>query len=249
MSLGGHLRELRKRLVWSASFIVAGTAVGWLLFDPVFNLLQNLVLSAARKLDIEASINFGTLGGAFDLRIQVSIFLGILMSSPFWMYHLWRFITPALKRREKLYTFGFLSAAVPLFFGGCYIAWISIPSFIQVLLSLTPTGSVNIINATDYMLFTLRILLVFGIAFLIPVVLVLLNFVGLLTAKQIVGSWRVAVVLGAVIAALATPTADPTSMFLLMIPLLVLYFLAAGIAALRDRWKLRKANSVLVETE
>jgi sec-independent protein translocase protein TatC len=124
---------------------------------------------------------------------------------------------------------------VPLFLGGCYLAWISLPAFVQTLIGFTPAGSTNLIDGSLYILFTLRILLIFGIAFVLPVVLVLLNFAGLITAKSIIKSWRLAVFLTALIAALATPTADPMSMFLLMVPLLALYFVAAGIAAIRDR--------------
>jgi sec-independent protein translocase protein TatC len=242
MSLGGHLKELRTRFFWSALFIAAGTVAGWYLFDPVFNALQQPIVDVAKEQHITASVNFGTIGGAFDLRIQISVFIGIVISSPFWLYQLWAFVTPALKRNEKRYTIGFLGSAIPLFAAGCYIAWISLPAFVSTLLALTPSGSANLISANEYVLFALRVLLVFGIAFVLPVVLVLLNFMGVITAKNIIHGWRMATFLSAVIAALATPTVDPTSMFVLMIPLLALYFVAAGVAALRDRWKSRQSK-------
>jgi len=242
MSLGGHLKELRTRFFWSALFITAGTVAGWYLFDPVFNALQQPIVDVAKDQHITASVNFGTIGGAFDLRIQISVFIGIVLSSPFWLYQLWAFITPALKRNERRYTIGFLASAIPLFAAGCYIAWVSLPAFVRTLLALTPSGSANLISANEYVLFALRVLLVFGIAFVLPVVLVLLNFMGLITAKNIIHGWRMATFLSAVIAALATPTVDPTSMFVLMIPLLTLYFVAAGVAALRDRWKSRQSK-------
>ena len=111
----------------------------------------------------------------------------------------------------------------------------------------TPRGSANLINANEYILFAIRILLVFGSAFVLPVVLVLLNFMGVLSAALILRGWRLAVVISAFIAALSTPVADPTSMFLLMIPLLVLYFIALGIAALRDRFRIRQNSAMLAE--
>ena len=104
--------------------------------------------------------------------------------------------------REKLYTLAFLLTAIPLFLGGCWLAWWSLPNFVHALLSMTPAGSANLINANEYILFTIRILLVFGIAFVLPVVLVLLNFAGLLTTKNILNSWRIAVFVIALIAAL-----------------------------------------------
>lgn len=244
MSLGGHLKELRNRFFWSALFIAAGTVAGWYLFDPVFAALQDPIVQISKSRHINASVNFGTIGGAFDLRVQISVFIGIVISSPFWLYQLWAFITPALKKREKRYTLGFLGSAIPLFLAGCYIAWISLPAFVRTLLALTPEGSANLINANEYILFSLRVLLVFGIAFVLPVVLVLLNFMGILTARNIINGWRMATFLSSVIAALATPTVDPTSMFVLMIPLLALYFVAAGVAALRDRWTARQRRAI-----
>ena len=82
MSLGSHLRELRLRLSWSAGFLVAGTIVGWFIFDPVFSILQQPLIEVTQQRGIEAIVNFGTVVSAFDLRIQVSIFLGFLMTSP-----------------------------------------------------------------------------------------------------------------------------------------------------------------------
>lgn len=243
MNLRGHLRELKNRAIVSALFILAGSVAGWFMFDFVFANLQAPIVEVAKTRGIEASVNFGTVGGAFDLRIQISIFIGLLVTSPIWLYNVWAFVTPALKKHERRYTLGFLLTSLPLFLGGCYLAWVSIPSFVDVLLGLTPEGSANIINANDYILFMIRVLLVFGLAFVTPVFLVLLNFMGALSANSIVKGWRVATVIAAFVAAIATPTADPTSMFVLMIPLMLLYFVAAGIAALRDRFT-RKRTAV-----
>ena len=235
MSLGGHLTELRNRVFWSALFVAAGTAAGWMVFDQVFQILQAPVKQISAAKGIDATINFGTVVGAFDTRVQVSIFLGVLLASPFWLYQLWAFVTPGLKKRERRYTFGFLGAAIPLFAAGVYVAWVSVPGFVVALLGFTPTGAANVINANEYMLFILRILVVFGLAFVLPVVLVMLNFAGILSAKAILKGWRIAVMIIALIAALATPVSDPMSMFLLMIPLVALYYLSAGIAALNDK--------------
>lgn len=240
MSLGSHLRELRVRLTWSALYIFLGAIVGWFLFDPVFELLQAPLLVVTEARGIEAIVNFGTVVAAFDLRIQLSIFFGIVLSSPLWLYHLWAFIAPGLKTKEKRYALGFVVAALPLFLVGVSFAWSNLPSFVVVLIGFTPEGSSNVINAAEYVLFAVRVLLLFGLSFVMPVVLVVLNFAGIITGKNILNSWRVAVLIMAVLAALATPAAEPMSMFLLMVPLVLLYFSAVGIASLNDKRREKK---------
>ncbi len=241
MSLGGHLKELRNRLFWSAIFIFAGTIAGWFLFEPVFQILQKPVVDLANSRGVNATLNIGTVAGAFDLQLQVSIFLGVMLSSPIWIYNLWAFVTPGLKKRERRFTLGFVFSALPLFLTGCCLAWISLPGLVATLIGFTPQGNANVINANEYILFTIRILLVFGLAFVLPVVLVMLNLAGLITAQSILKSWRFAVFIIALIAALATPTADPMSMFLVMIPLIALYFIAAAITYLNDKRRAKKA--------
>jgi sec-independent protein translocase protein TatC len=244
MGLGGHLRELRNRLFWSALFIMAGAIIGWMIFDRVFDLLQAPVVRYAAENNSNTTINFGSVTGAFDLRMQTSIFLGVLLASPFWLYNLWAFITPGLKKKERRYTITFLGTAVPLFAAGCWLAWVSLPYFIASLISFTPSGAANVINANEYVLFTIRVLLVFGIAFVMPAVLVLLNFIGILSAASILKSWRLAVFISAIIAALATPVSDPMSMLLVMVPMIVLYFLSAGIASLHDKRAAKRAKAL-----
>jgi sec-independent protein translocase protein TatC len=248
MSLSGHLKELRNRLFWSALFIIGGSIAGWYLFDFVFNELQRPIVELASKPGSNVTINFPTVVSAFDVRLQVSIFLGILMSAPVWLYNLWAFITPGLKKREKRYTIGFVLASVPLFIGGTALAWSSLPTFVVVLVGFTPEGAANVINASDYILFTIRILLVFGLAFVLPVALVMLNLAGVITAQNIIKSWRLAVFISAVVGAIATPVAEPMAMFLLMVPLLILYFLAAGIAYLHDKRVAKKLAALELAT-
>ncbi len=253
MSLGGHLKELRRRLFFVALFILAGTIAGWYLYEPIFAALSKPVVDYAKAHHTVATVNLPTITAAFDLQMQVSIFTGVILSSPLWLYQLWAFIMPALQKRERRFTVGFMVSAIPLFFVGCALAWFSFPAFIDTLLSFTPAGSANLISAQEYVLFVLRVLLVFGLAFVLPVVLVMLNFARVLTAKGILKGWRIALLTIALIAAMATPVADPMSMILMMIPMLVLYFASAGIAAINDRIFARRNTDLLaaalLETE
>lgn len=244
MSLSGHLKELRNRLFWSALFILAGSVIGWISFDQVFAELQRPILEVSNEAGINATINFPTVVSAFDVRLQVSIFLGVLLSSPIWLFNVWAFITPGLKKRERRYTLGFIFSAVPLFAIGSYLAWISLPGFVRVLVGFTPSDSANVINASEYILFTVRIILVFGISFVLPVILVMLNLAGVLSADSILKSWRMAIFVSALVGALATPAAEPMAMFLLMAPLLALYFLAVAITKFNDKRKSRKIQDL-----
>jgi sec-independent protein translocase protein TatC len=219
------------------------------MFDAVFAELQRPIVELADRPGSNATINFPTVVSAFDVRLQVSIFLGVMMSSPVWLFNIWSFITPGLKKKERKYTVWFVVVAVPLFLAGTALAWSSLPTFVRVLVSFTPAGTANVINASEYILFTIRILLVFGIAFVLPVVLVLLNFAGVITAQNILKSWRMAVFVSAVVGAIATPVAEPMAMFLLMVPLLILYFVAAGVATLHDKSQARKAAAIDLELE
>jgi len=249
MSLSGHLKELRNRLFWSAIFLLAGSIAGWFMFDTVFAELQRPIVELSNQPGSNATINFPTVVSAFDVRLQVSIFLGVILSSPVWLFNIWSFITPGLKKKERKYTIWFVVVAVPLFLAGTALAWSSLPTFVQVLVGFTPEGSANVINASEYILFTIRILLVFGIAFVLPVVLVLLNFAGIITAQNILKSWRMAIFVSAVVGAIATPVAEPMAMFLLMVPLLILYFVAAGVATLHDKRLAQKSARVDLELE
>jgi len=244
MNLGGHLRELRNRLYWSALFIFSAAVGGWFLFDPVFAILQAPFKELSKTPGFSATINFGSVSAPFDLRLQVSLFLGFIMASPFWLYNLWAYIAPALDKKTKRVTITFVAIATPLFLTGCYLAWVLIPTFVKSLLSFTPAGSAAIINANDYILFALRVLLVFGIALVLPAILLLLNYLGILTAKSIIRGWRLAVFIASVVAALATPVSDPMSMLLLAIPLILLYLVAAMIAGLIDRNRKSKTSDM-----
>ena len=243
MSLGGHLRELRSRLYWSALFIALASIGGWFLFEPVFKILQQPFKDLSASNGISATLNFGSITSSFDVRMQVSIFIGLIFASPFWLYNFWAYISPALDRRTKRISITFVAIASPLFLTGCYIAWILIPTFVKSLLGFTPTDAASMVSASDYILFIFRLLFIFGLALVLPAVLVLLNYLNVLSAKSILKGWRLAVFLSALVAAIATPVSDPMSMLLLAVPLVALYFVAAGISALMDRRKSRNIAS------
>ena len=141
MSLGDHLRELRNRLIVALIAIVAGGVVGWLVYDPLLTDLSEPLLALSRRRGGGmVQLNFAGVTTAFSLKLKVSLFVGVILASPVWLYEVWAFIVPGLTRREKRTAMAFVAAAVPLFVGGCYLATWALPKAVEVLLGFTPTG-------------------------------------------------------------------------------------------------------------
>jgi sec-independent protein translocase protein TatC len=235
MSLGRHLRELRNRLYRAALAILVGAVAGWFLADWVFEAMRAPLEEVALSQGRLASVNFDRLGGAFDLKIQIAFTVGVIVSSPVWLYQVFAFFVPALSRTERRYTFGFFFSAVPIFLAGCAAGWFVLPHIVTILAGFAPAGSSSLIQANDYFAFLLKLVLAVGVGFVLPVFLVLLDFLGVLTGRSILRSWRIALLAILLFSAIATPAADVMSMFLLAVPMAVLYLAAAGVAVLHDR--------------
>jgi sec-independent protein translocase protein TatC len=235
MSLGEHFVELRKRLFRSAAGLILGGVAGWFLADFVLNALRAPITQLATAQHRVAELNYDNITGAFDLKMEIAFTIGLVISSPVWLYQIWAFFVPALSRKELRYGLGFFLTAVPLFFAGCAAGWFVVPHIVQLLTSFAPSQDTAIIQAKVYFDFVLKLVVAIGVAFVLPVFLVLLNFVGILSARSIVKSWRIALLVIVLFTAIATPSADIVSMFLLAIPMVLLYFAAAGVAWLHDR--------------
>ncbi|MFP5346532.1 MAG: twin-arginine translocase subunit TatC [Actinomycetes bacterium] len=240
MPLREHLRELRSRLFKAAVFLLLGSVAGWFLYDPVLQALAQPLFDLAKDSHRNVLPNLGGVTQAFDLKIKLSVFIGAIVSSPLWIYQLWAFVTPGLTSKERRYALGFLGAAVPLFLCGAWLAYLFIPNAVRFLVSFTPQGYANFLSVPDYLGFVMRIILAFGVAFLIPVLLVALNMIGLLRGRTLLKAWRWVVVIGFTFAAMATPTPDVLSMFLLALPLLALFGVAIVICLLNDRRRDRR---------
>lgn len=235
MALREHLLELRKRLFLAACGLVAGALVGWFLYEPLLDALQAPLQQAAEEQGKVISLNFSGMASALDMKVKVSLFLGVLVSCPWWLYQLWAFITPGLTSKERHYAFGFLGASVPLFLGGALLAWWVLPHAVGILAGFVPDDATNLADAQGYLSFVMRLVLAFGLAFVMPVILVVLNFAGMMRASTMVRGWRWAVLLAFVFAAVMTPTPDALTMIFVALPICGLYFGALGISYLHDR--------------
>ena len=249
MPLKAHLVELRNRILKAVLGLAAGMVGGFCLYYPVFNLLTQPVRDANGVNGRLASITFTTVGGPFDQLIQVSLFIGVVISSPVWLYQLWAFIMPGLKKKEKVTALGFIAAAVPLFLGGVALALFVLPHSVQFFTGINPQGTSNLITASDYLAFVIRLLLAFGVAMVIPVLLFGLNMMGLIRGRQILRSWRVTLFLICLVAAMAAPGSDAMTMLYLAAPLLALFALAIILCLWNDKRRDKKRARLEEETE
>jgi sec-independent protein translocase protein TatC len=247
MSLGAHLVELKKRLIISAAALVVGMVVAFIVTDPVLWLITEpiRVVAAERGEESAVELMFSTVTSGFDLRLRMAFAIGLLLSAPVWIWQAWAFVMPGLTRKEKLYTAGFVGAAVPLFFAGCATGLYVMPNIVGLMAGFVPDGAAAFYDAIYYYDFVFKLLLFVGVAYVLPVFLVALNLAGILSGKAILGGWRIAVVIAVVFASLATPPADVSTTLLLAGILTVLYFAAAGLSLLFDRRKAKRADTFL----
>ena len=246
MSLGEHLVELRKRLFYSAIGIIVGMVAGFIASEWIIEAMSAPILVIAEDRG-QAFLNFTNVTSAFDLRMKIALTAGVVLSSPVWLYQIWAFLVPGLTRKELKYAIGFFATAVPLFLAGCYAGWFVLPHIVELMLGFTPTAAANFLDATTYYDFVLKLVLAVGVAFVLPVFLVLLNFVGVLSAAAIIKAWRVAILVIVLFTAIATPAADIVSMFVLAIPMVLLYFAAYGVAVLHDRSAAKRQRRIDAE--
>ena len=236
MSIGDHLRELRNRLVISALGILIGAVAGYVIYKPVYNLIT-LPITQANANGGDLKVNFPTILSSFDLRLRMSLWTGVLLSSPLWMYEFWAYVGPGMTRREKAYTWAFGMAGLALFACGCALGMWIMPHAVQILTGFIPDwgSSTGIIDASTYLSFYLRLVLVFGAAFLLPEILVALNRLGLMKGRTMLKGWRWAVVAIFIFMAFANPLPDPWSMIFMAVPITGLYFLACFMSIQHDK--------------
>ena len=235
MPLREHLLELRKRLLLAVAGLAVGAVAGWLAYQPLIDILRRPLDLAASAQGKQIALNFTALGSPLDVQVKVSLFIAVVITCPWWLYQLWAFITPGLTRPERRYAYGFLAGSVPLFLGGAALAWWALPHAVDILASFVPDGTTQLVTAQDYLSFVMRLVLAFGLAFVLPVVLVGLNLAGLLRHEGLARGWRWAVLGAFVFAAVMTPTPDALTMILVALPICALYSGALGVCLLHDR--------------
>lgn len=249
MPLAEHLRELRNRLMKAVLAILVVTVVAMIYYKPVADFLTDPVRDsvgctqgfgrAAEDGETCAEITINGLIAPFTIMLKVALMVGVVAASPIWLHQLWAFLAPGLHKHEKKYARAFVGAGAPLFLGGAYLAYLILPQAAAALLDFTPEGTGNLIPLDDFIDIVTRLVIVFGLAFELPLLLVMLNLTGILSGRRLLSWWRVMVLCITIFSAVATPTGDPLTMSALAAPIVLLYFGAVGICLLHDRRRRR----------
>ncbi len=250
MTLFEHLRELRYRLVIACLAILIGMSVCLAFNRQLFNLLlqpynQAIMAVKVSRPDINAQVVLGGITAPFTVSFKIALLAGLVVSAPIWLYQIWAFIVPGLLAKEKKWTMIVVGCAAPLFACGVALGFYVLPKGIAALISFTPEGAgiANLQNLEDFLGFMTRIMLIFGLAFEIPLFILLLNIVGVLPAKMI-SKYRSYIIFAMfVFAAIATPTPDAITMLLLATPMTILVIASEIIAHALDRARKRKLDA------
>ncbi|WP_430593016.1 twin-arginine translocase subunit TatC [Humidisolicoccus flavus] len=239
MPLGVHLREARKRFVICLLAIAATSIAGFFAAPFVIHELRAPLEQLAQD-GRPVNLNYQVVTESFDIRMRIGFLLGIVAASPVWLYQILRFFVPGLKHRERAYVFGFLGAAVPLFLGGCYLGWMLLPRITSIFVGFGEVDLAAFLSASSYFDFSSKLVLAIGVAFVLPVFVVILNFAGAMSGKTIMKGWRWAIIGVTLFTAFVTPAGDIMSMFVIAIPMWLIFFAAAGIALFNDWLRARR---------
>jgi sec-independent protein translocase protein TatC len=241
-----HLRELRRRLILVVLIVIAGAVLGWILYNHTLDLLKRPYCEIPEKYRATPNgtgdcvlIYHGALDG-FTTRLKVSVISGAVFTGPFWLYQIWAFITPGLRRNERKYTLWFIFFSTVLFAAGVALAYFVLAKGLRLVIEQGGDGTAAQLTVSDYISFVTLMLVVFGAAFELPLIIVMANFAGALPARLLKKSRRIAIFLIFLFAAIATPSTDPFTMCAMAVPMVLLLEVAIQVAAVHDKRKERR---------
>ena len=237
MALSDHLRELRGRILKIAVVLVLALVASLFFFDEIFQLVLRPYAQAQAALpdSVDTQGTIAGAGGPLMLYLKLCGLVSVILTSPFWLYQIWAFILPGLHSHERTWSRVFAAVAGPLFLSGVVLGYFTLPKGLELLIGLTPGDLTNLVEFGDYLSFLIRTLLVFGVAFEIPVFVILLNLAGVLSGAAL-GAHRAWIVIGSfVFAAVATPSTDPFTMLFLAVPMVALFIVSEVIVRFLDR--------------
>jgi len=238
MTLTEHLSELRSRIIRSLLAVVVGIIVFLTFYDQVLDFLRRPYERLCdRKPKLTCDLQFiGPLEG-FTTRLSICTYSGIILALPVIMWQIWRFIVPALHKKEKKYAIPFIFSSVLLFILGAAVAYWTLTPALDFLISWSGSGVKANFQVSKYVSLVGLMIAVFGITFEFPVLLVFLQMVGVVTPQTLLKQWRYSTVIIFVIAAVITPSGDPYSMMALAIPMTLFYVISIVIGLIFQKRK------------
>ncbi len=244
MTMLEHLEELRGRIIRSAIAVTAVAVVGYATYPALLHLLMEPLCRLQGKAC--ALYVTGPLDG-FAVRLKVAGVVGIFGASPVALFQLWRFVAPGLRPVERRYTLSFLVASVGLFVLGGWVAWFVYPKALGFFQAAAGSQVHEIYTPQSYLNLLLLLMVAFGVAFLFPVVLVALEFTGVVSPQALRRHRRAAWLAIVVVVAVVIPSNDPYSLTAMAVPLVVFYEAALAVGRLHERRRLRLAEGERIE--
>jgi sec-independent protein translocase protein TatC len=240
MALREHLAELRRRVIVSALAVLIGTGIGWWQAGAVMEHFIVEPLRRATEGGQQVQLSYRAVADAFNIKFKVALYIGIIVSSPVWIYQLWAFITPGLTRKERRYSLWFMVFALPLFLSGVTLAVLVLPKAIAIGADFAVEGTVNIPDFGVVITFATRLIIALGTAFLLPLFLVGLNMMNMMSGRALGKHWRIAVFIAFLFAAIVSPSPDAVQMIILALPLIGLYTISVFVCLFNDRRRRRR---------
>jgi sec-independent protein translocase protein TatC len=247
MTLVEHLQELRTRLFRASLAILAGMIAGYFVAGRIQDFITQPYcdFTAAHTpagVAYRCQMNVTSVLDPFMLQLKIALYVGLVLAAPIWLYQLWAFIAPGLHRRERRFGYIFAAVATPLFAAGFALGYVLVSRSMKYFLSISGNNLTFTVDLQGYFGFVTGVMLLFGIGFEFPLIVAMLNFAGLVSARRLLGWWRPAIFLMFLFAALVTPTPDPFNMTILAVCMAVLYFIAVGAAFINDRRRERRSQ-------
>jgi len=248
MALIDHLRELRRRLIVVMIIVGLGAVVGWVVYNPLLEILKQPYcnipfqhrLGALNQSESQCKLLFRAPLDGFTIRLKVSVVAGAILTAPLWLYQLWAFVTPGLRRNERRWTIAFVVSSSALFALGMGLAYFTLYKGLNVLITQAGSGTQAGLDVDNYISFVVLMLVIFGASFELPLLIIMLNAVRVLPYQLLRRGQRLGIFLVFAFAAVATPSTDPFTMVAMAVPMVLLFELAVLWCFLHDRRRARR---------